>query len=261
MPTTDSIDRITPTRRPSDRVVMHQRWDHLLFVHWPAAPDVLARLLPPGLEVDTFEGRAFVGLVPFTMDGVRPRGLPAVRGLSRFHEINVRTYVHAEGRGPGVWFFSLDAASRIAVWLARRLYHLPYFHASMGLDFGPTGPDGNPSRISYRSDRIGRGDRPASTRLTYRPLGAPSPARPGTLEHFLIERYLLYAHYRGVLYRGQVHHSAYPVQGAELLAIDDHLIAAAGIEIDGSIPLVQYARGVRVDVYPPRRLSTTEVRG
>src|SRR5690349_20824053 len=100
----DRIDRIAPTHRPAEPVVMHQRWHHLLFLHWTVPAAALRTLLPPGLTLDTFEGRPYVGLVPFTMTGVRPARLPSFPPLSNFHETNVRTYVHREGRDPGVWF-------------------------------------------------------------------------------------------------------------------------------------------------------------
>jgi hypothetical protein len=128
------MDRVSPTRRPiGQRTVMWQRWADLLFLHWPVPPDELAALLPPGLTLDTFDGQAYVGLVPFTMTGVRPVWAPALPWLSHFHETNVRTYVHCRGRDPGVWFFSLDAANPVAVKIARALWKLPYHFARMRL--------------------------------------------------------------------------------------------------------------------------------
>ncbi|HWE39818.1 MAG TPA: DUF2071 domain-containing protein [Isosphaeraceae bacterium] len=239
---------------------MRQRWAALLFLHWEVEPDALRSLLPPGLELDTFEGRAFVGLVPFTMTGVRPRPLPAVPGLSSFHEVNVRTYVHYRGQGPGVWFFSLDAANAVAVKLARWSYHLPYYHAAMTLD--PTDRDiqaaldrGESPTIDFASERLAPGPRPASCRVRYRPEGTPRPAPSGTLEHFLIERYLLYACADGRLYRGRVHHPPYPVQSARVEALDETLVAAAGVARPATEPLGHFAREVRVRVYPLRRLD------
>src|SRR5215470_10299103 len=113
---------------------MRQNWRELLFLHWEIRPDRVRRLVPPQLDLDLFEGTAYVGLVPFTMTGVRPVGLLPVPRLSRFHETNVRTYVHRAGRDPGVWFFSLDAANRLAVLGARIGFHLPYYHARMILE-------------------------------------------------------------------------------------------------------------------------------
>ena len=224
---------------------MRQSWSHLLFLHWAVPAEAISARLPTGLEVDTFAGEAYVGLVPFTMSGVRPTWAPAVPWLSSFHEVNVRTYVHRRGRDPGVWFFSLDAANPVAVWLARTAWHLPYYRARMRLAIG----DEAGGMIHYESRRLGR-DAGAGCRLRYRPVGSPTPAEPGTIEHFLIERYILYAHPRKGLHRGHVHHAPYPVQGAELLELDEDLVAAAGIERPGRPPLVHYASGVEVEVFP-----------
>ena len=125
----DPVDRLAPAVRPPRRAVMRQNWRHLLFLHWVVSPERLRPLVPAGLDLDLFEGRAYVGLVPFTMTDVRPLWAPAVAGLSNFHETNARTYVHRAGRDPGVWFFSLDAANPVAVALARAFFHLPYHHA------------------------------------------------------------------------------------------------------------------------------------
>src|SRR5215213_9215217 len=113
-PLGDGIDRVAPTRRPPRHPVMYQVWSHLLFLHWAVPVAALRPLVPPGLEIDTFDGRAYVGLIPFTMTGVRPAGIPAIPGFSDAHEVNVRTYVHRDGRDPGVWFFSLDANHLLA---------------------------------------------------------------------------------------------------------------------------------------------------
>lgn len=123
-----AIDRLTPSVRPSERPVMRQKWRDLLFVHWPIESEALRPLVPAQLELDLYDGRAYVGLVPFTMTGVRPVGLPSVPGVSSFHETNVRTYVRLGDCDPGVWFFNLEAASAIAVRLARWLFYLPYHY-------------------------------------------------------------------------------------------------------------------------------------
>jgi uncharacterized protein YqjF (DUF2071 family) len=248
---TDPIDRLAPTVRPARRAVMRQDWNHLLFLHWVVAPEAIRPLVPPGLELDLFEGRAYVGLVPFTMTGVRPVWAPAVPPLSNFHETNVRTYVHRAGRDPGVWFFSLDAANPVAVALARAFFHLPYYHARMRLDLGP-------ETIAYASERrrVRPGARGAATcAVRCTPTGAAAPARVGTLEHFLAERYFLYAAHRGRLYRGQVHHSPYPLQTASVSALDETLLAAAGIGRPEEAPLAHFARGVRVEVFPLTRVD------
>jgi len=230
---------------------MRQRWARLLFLHWEVAPEALRPLLPAGLELDLFEGRAYVGLVPFTMTGVRPVFLPPVRGLSSFHEINVRTYVHREGRDPGVWFFSLDAANAAAVRLARATFALPYHFARMRMD--PPDSAADPGVISYESERLWPGPMPARCTLRYEPTGSPAPAAVGTLEHFLAERYILYARARGRLYTGRVHHASYPLQTARLVDLDENLLAACGIARPDADPLAHYAREVRVRIYPLRR--------
>jgi uncharacterized protein len=223
-------------------------WHHLLFLHWVVAAEQLRPLVPSALDLDLFEGRAYVGLVPFTMTGVRPVGLPAVPGLSNFHETNVRTYVHRAGRDPGVWFFSLDAANPIAVAIARTFVHLPYHHARMRMNV-------NPGEIAFTSRRLWPGPRPATSAIVGTPVGTPAPARPDTLECFLVERYLLYATHRDRLYQGQIHHSPYPLQSAEVPIIDENLIAAAGIERPDAAPLAHYARGVRVEAFALSRVK------
>jgi uncharacterized protein YqjF (DUF2071 family) len=210
---------------------------------------VLRSLVPPQLELDHFEGTAYVGLVPFTMTGVRPVGLPPVRGLSSFHETNVRTYVHREGRDPGVWFFSLEAANRVAVALARRWYHLPYYHARMFLEREAAPRPDDPRPILYAGVRRRPDPRPASYLIRAAPTGPVRSAGPGTLEHFLVERYLLYALADDCLYRGQVHHHPYPLQSADILSLDESLLAAAHIPRPDRPPLGHFARGVDVKVY------------
>ena len=156
---------------------MRQKWRELLFLHWPIPTVDLRPLVPPQLDLDLFDGTAYVGLVPFTMKGVRPVGLPPVAGLSRFHETNVRTYVHRAGRDPGVWFFSLEAANPIAVSLARSLYHLPYHHAKMFLERDHSEYPGGSSSILYAGTRIRPRPRPASYLIRACPTGTVEPAR------------------------------------------------------------------------------------
>ena len=190
---TSAIDRVEPTREPRGWPVMRQKWRELLFLHWAIRPEDLRPLVPPQLDLDLFDGTAYVGLVPFTMTGVRPVGLPPVRGLSSFHETNVRTYVHHTGHDPGVWFFSLDAANQIAVSLARRLYHLPYYHARMFLEREAASRPDDSRPILYAGVRSRPDPRPASYLIRAVTTGPVGPAQPDTLEHFLVERYLLYA--------------------------------------------------------------------
>ncbi len=248
------IDRLSPARRPARRSVMRQSWRELLFLHWAFAPELVRPLVPGELELDLFEGMAYVGLVPFTMTGVRPTCLPAVAGLSSFHETNVRTYVHFRGRDPGVWFFSLDAASTIAVRLARDLFHLSYHRALMFLERERIGPSDLPSSILYGGVRRWPGPLPASYLIRGQVTGPVQPAVPGTLEHFLAERYLLYARFQDRLYQGQVHHRPYPLQPATVLSLDENLLAAAGLERPATPPLALFAAGVDVAVFALRGL-------
>jgi uncharacterized protein YqjF (DUF2071 family) len=247
------IDRLAPSRRPDRRPVMYQSWRSLLFLHWVVPPEELRPLLPSGLEIDTFEGRAYVGLVAFTMRGVRPAGLPAVSWLSDFHETNVRTYVHVAGREPGVWFFSLDAASRLAVALARAWFGLPYFYARMQVvptpRPGPARGEAVGGEVAYRSQRLSSPPGRATTALRCAPRGAPAPAASGSLDHFLIERYLLYTSSRGRIHSGRVHHSSYPIQSADLLECEESLLAEAGVNRRDQPPIVHFSGGVDVEIF------------
>ncbi|MGA9995256.1 MAG: DUF2071 domain-containing protein, partial [Pyrinomonadaceae bacterium] len=127
------IDRLSIRERPDGVPIMHQNWGKLLFMHWPISEDLLRPLIPEGLTIDLYDGSAWIGIIPFTMWGVRPTFTPPMPILSELHELNVRTYVHYRGV-PGVWFFSLDANSTLAVWGARTFYHLPYFNAEISLE-------------------------------------------------------------------------------------------------------------------------------
>jgi uncharacterized protein YqjF (DUF2071 family) len=249
----DTIDRITPTLEPDQQVLLHQNWHHLLFLHWEIPAAELQALLPARLTVDTFEGKAYVGLVPFTLTGVRPILTPPLPWISSFHEINVRTYVHLDGASPGVWFFSLDASSSIAVAAARAAYKLAYFDAEIAFT---EHPGGSPV-FDFDSRRMDpRGTMPANAHVSYQPVEGPAaPAAPGTLEHFLMERYILYAEdEQRQLHRARVHHQPYPVQRAEVLALEETLIWAAGIKRAELPAYRHYAREVNVRVYPIERV-------
>ncbi|AKT39239.1 uncharacterized protein CMC5_033870 [Chondromyces crocatus] len=211
--------------------------------------EALRPLLPPALSIDTYEGRAYVGVVPFTMRNVSPWWSPAVPGISHFHELNVRTYVHHEGRDPGVWFFSLDAAKLLAVLIARSGWHLPYFYADMELRTADR-------RVYYKSRRRWPTERPAEFEARYtigEPLGA---SVPGSFEHFLAERYLLYADGGdGKLYTGQVHHHPYPLHRAEVHELRETMVLATGLPAPEGTPHALYSPGVDVDVYGLKALG------
>jgi hypothetical protein len=226
---------------------MAQTWHDLLFAHWPVPPAVLARLIPPGLALDTFDGAAWVGVVPFRMTGIRLRGLPALPGGGALPEINVRTYVTAGGK-PGVWFFSLDAGSALAVAAARRWFHLPYYRARFSIE-----REGD--HVRYTCRRTHGGAPPAEFTARYGPAGDVTPARPGTLDHWLTERYCLYAAgTRGRLSRGEIHHAPWPLQPAAATIERNTMATAAGIELPPSAPRLHFARRLDVRIWPPRRL-------
>ncbi len=245
------------TVRPeNERVVMTQTWQDLLFLHWRVPVETLRSLIPAALDLDTFKGEAYVGLVPFTMRNVRPLPFPAFAPLSNFHEINVRTYVRFQGEAPGVWFFSLDASNRIAVQISRRLFHLPYYFAKIGLE--KREQEGQSPVFSYSSERVQPGSKAlhaVSAHVEYTPLCLPCASEPGSLSAFLAERYLLYSEARGKLYRGQVHHSPYPLQPAQVFTLADSLVKEAGVSVLDSPPLAHYADRVDVEIFPLHRVS------
>ena len=221
---------------------MAQSGHDLLFAHWPVAPEALRSLIPPQLELQTFDKRCWVGVVPFRMSGVRACWLPAIAGTSCFPELNVRTYVVCGGK-PGVYFFSLDAANRLAVKTARLLYHLPYFHADMQSD--DTGEE-----IVYRSKRR---HNEAEFEGRYRPLGEMHRRSPATLEHWLTERYCLYTTVNGRVYRGEIHHEPWPLQDAETDIRVNTMAQAAGVSLPDTQPLLHFARTLDVLIWPLRR--------
>ena len=203
---TDS-DRTWPL--PTHSHAMRMGWHDLLFAHWSFPPETINALMPDGLVVDTFDGQAWLAIVPFRMSDVAPRGIPAMPWLSAFPELNIRTYVSFEGK-PGVWFFSLDATNPVAVRVARTLFHLPYRDAKITLS-----RDGEWYR--YASERTEKGYANATFVGQYRPVGEVFYAQPGTLEYWLTARYCLYtADRRGRVLRGEIDHPPWPLQPAEL---------------------------------------------
>lgn len=218
---------------------MKQTWHDLLFAHWPLPSAVMRPIVPAQLELDTFHGQCWVGVVPFHMSGIRRRTVPPLPGLSRFSELNVRTYVTYGGK-PGVYFFSLDAANLPAVWAARTFYHLPYFHAQMtSQDFGGS--------IRYSSRRYRA---PAEFRGRYCPTGEVRFARKGSLDHWLTERYCLYSTHRRQVYRGEIHHAPWPLQTAEAELEINTVAAAAGISLPDAAPHLLFARKLDVLIWP-----------
>jgi uncharacterized protein len=226
---------------------MWQVWRDLLFAHWPVPLEALRVAIPQPLEIDTFEGRAWLGIVPFRMTGVRPKGLPAIPGISAFPELNVRTYVKF-GAKPGVWFLSLDAGSHIAVALARRIFNLPYFFARMKVRASDT-------HITYSSRRKDEEAPPAELQLSYHPAGEVFQARPGTLAHFLTERYCLYALDERRIFRTEIHHAPWPLQPAEADFAVNSMAEAHELRLPATPPLLYFAKRQEVQVWPPRQVA------
>jgi uncharacterized protein YqjF (DUF2071 family) len=238
-----------PWPLPRSPWIMKQVWHDLLFAHWPVPQAALRPLIPPQLEIDIFAGQAWLGVVPFRMSGVKMRGPFGIRGFSPFPELNVRTYVTRDSK-PGVWFFSLDAANALAVWGARRGFHLPYFRAAMRCEE-------NAGWIHYESTRQHSGAPPASLRAKYLGVGEPFTATPGTLEYFLTERYCLYtANRSGRIIRCDIHHPAWSLQLAEASFQENTMASAAGISLTDQQPhLLHFARRQDVVVWAPHRLQ------
>lgn len=231
-----------PWPLPRGSWIMGQSWDDLLFAHWRVDADAVRRLVPTGLEVQEHDGSAWLGVTPFVLTGFRLRGTLPLPVVSAFPEINVRTYVTAGGK-PGIWFFSLDTSSRGAVEAARRLYKLPYFHARMSV--GHRG-----ERVDYASARR-ESARPFVFEAAYRGTSAGFEPQPGTLAHFLAERYCLYAHDASGLHRAEIHHPPWRVRPAEA-EIELNTMAPDGLEPVGE-PLLHLAERQDVVVWPLER--------
>lgn len=228
---------------------MRMTWSELLFAHWSFEPEIVARHLPDGLSLDVRDGRAWVGVVPFLMSDVAPRCCPALPYLSRFLELNVRTYVVVDGK-PGVWFFSLDAANKIAVRVARKTFNLPYMDAKMSLGRKES------SRIDYQSTRTHRDEPAADFVATYRSLGESFEAQSGTLEHWLTARYCLYsANRKGDIYRGEIDHRPWTLRNAECEIAMNTMGDSQGFAFDGP-PHLLYAEPIQVRAWPIRRCTS-----
>lgn len=253
LPTPESRKR--DTLRPDSPVVMYQKWRDLAFLHWAFPPDQIQETLPPGLHVDTFDGHAWIGLVPFEMRNIRPRFAPAIPPLSDIFEMNLRTYVYDDFGHTGVWFYSLDAASILAVKFARRFFHLNYLHSRFSVT-----KETSPRHITvdYTCRRTGSPENPA-VNISYRAGGTSLTAAPESVEFFLLERYALYAydHCRRRLFQARVYHEPYPFTPAELLTFDDNIFELNALPRPHRSPdSVLFSSGVDVNIYSLARLSS-----
>lgn len=253
----DQDTQLTPQTRLKERlppggpVVMYQRWSELLFLHWAVSPDLVQAGLPEGLSVDTYEGRAWIGVVPFLMSGVRPRGLPAVPGLSNFPELNLRTYVYDTRGRPGVWFYSLDTPNPVANWIARTFFHLNYRTARMRVR-------AKNGRLDYSSElKLADGwDDPQN--YSWQREGLVFEAEPGSLDFFLVERYRLFAYdnKRDRLFSGRVDHVPYPLQSATVRGYTKRLFGLNQLEEPEDAPdSILCSSGVDVTVHPLGRVE------
>ncbi len=245
---------------------MYQRWHDLLFMHWPVPLGLLRPHIPASLEIDTYEGQAWLAVVPFRMSNIHPRGLFPVPWLSDFAELNVRTYVIKDGK-PGVWFFSLDAANPVAVALARNWFKLPYFNARMHCLV--RSPAGSPPKVSRRnqgeyseqsirySSRRTHTNAPSCEFIAdYFPVADVAMAKPGGLEYFLTARYCLYtADKAGNIYRGEIDHEPWPLQLAEADVSTNRMAEPIGVKLVGE-PLLHFSSWIDVQVWSLEKLKS-----
>ncbi len=238
--------RLQPTHRPDQKPIGHQRWRNLSFIHWRVPPDALRHLIPDSLEIDTYDGDAWLGLVPFYMSHIRPWWSPAVPYISNFCETNLRTYVHHRGEKPGVWFFSLDASRLLPVLVARKLWKLNYYWAQMKIHR-------QPNSIQYTSHRFSKRE-PASVNLNAtvdpEPLAPPPTGYETSLEFFLAERYLLYTESTKGLLCGQVHHHPYPLKRARIETMQQSLSDTIACPVPDVPDHVLFSEGVDVEIFP-----------
>jgi uncharacterized protein YqjF (DUF2071 family) len=239
-----------PWPLPSAPWILAQAWNDLLFAHWPVPAECLRALVPAPLVLEERDGAAWVGVTPFRLTDFRLRWLPLVGRLAAFAELNVRTYVRLEDR-PGVFFFSLDASSGTAVRGARAFYRLPYFRAAMSI-----ARDADWFRCRCRRLE----GAPATFEGRYRPVGEAVIARPGTIEHFLTERYCLYAvTRRGRVLRAEIHHAPWALRAAEAEIGINTMALASGIALPDPLrpPLVHFAHRQETLVWAPTRAGAS----
>lgn len=234
--------------RPETPWLMKQTWENLLFAHWPVPIEMMRSLIPAPIKLDTFDGVAWIGLVPFEITTMHVHGVPPIPGVSRFPEVNVRTYVSYADK-PGVYFFSLDAGHRLAVQAARQMFHLPYYHARFQIDV-------HQHQVYYRMERTHHHAPPAQLDATYAPVGDVFESVPGSVEAWLTDRYCLYVSHGGQLYRGDIHHSAWPLQRADMELGTNTLFDAYGWPTPKVEPLCHFAQKQETLFWPLAKVDT-----
>jgi len=245
-PALDHVDH-RPWPLPEAAWNWRQRWCDLLFAHWPVPVATLQPLVHLDLQIQEFEGTSWVGVVPFRMEDVMLRRVPGLPGISNFLELNLRLYVTYQGR-PGVWFLSLDASNPPAVWAARTFFHLPYFRARMRITEEADGT------YDYLSTRVVGG---AQLEARYRPTGEVYASQPGTLEHWLTERYMLYTQdAQGRLCEAHIHHAPWPLQPAEASFGRNELCDPHGFQLGSEEPLLHFSKRIDVVVWNLERSGT-----
>lgn len=228
--------------------VIRMEWYHLMFMHWPVPPELLRPYIPRRFEIDTFDGKAWIGIVPFGMRGVAPRGVPNVPKISKFPELNVRTYVLIDGK-PGVWFFSLDAAQPLVVELSRTFFHLNYCHANMRLR-------NQGGWVYYVSERKHAGKPNARFQARYRPVGPVFYSEPGSLEYWLTERYCMYsADQHNRLWCTEIDHAPWQLQTAEAEVLHNSMTEQLRFQLPNVPPLLHMAQPLNVVAWLPERLA------
>ncbi|RQW73612.1 DUF2071 domain-containing protein [Lysinibacillus composti] len=226
---------------------MKQIWSDLLFAHYPIKYEVLRKLVPEALHLDSYNGMCWIGVVPFRMSGIRLRGLPSIPGTDQFPELNVRTYVTLDGK-PGVYFFSLDAANWLAVKGAKTLYHLPYWHADMEIKNSGT-------NIEFKSKRLQ--DNEIELACSYRPISEPFQASKGSFEEWMVERYCFYTlNSSGVPLRCDILHEPWRLQEAEAEFRYNSILSKQGIDVASDSPIVHFAKKIEVRAWPLVHHST-----
>ncbi len=235
------VDRLAARARPPGTPVMHQRWEDLLFLHWAMDPLLLRPLIPEALEIETFDGKAWVGITPFHLENVRGANLPALPGLSSFHELNVRTYV-THRNIPGIWFFSLDASKLVPVAAARVFFMLPYYKARIRMV---------QRRESFYFDLKRNGSPQAEFRANWKVGEQLRDPDQDSLAFFLVERYYAFAVENGTVYHIRIYHHPWMLSDATVQMESSTMLRALGLPEPDAPPLVHFSRFQEVEIWPP----------